>query len=335
MPAAAALLARAVTLTPDPVERGRRALAAAQAKMSSGSPNEALTLLSLAEATPLDEFHSAELYLRRGQLAFLVNRGRDAPSLLLKAAERFERLDAVVARDTYLEAGFAGLLAGRFAEGGGVRAVAQAIRRAPPAPQCARAVDLLVDGLGLFLTDGYAVGAPVLKLAIDAFASGDVPVQDQLRFGNIAAYGAQALWDERWAVISGRVLRLARESGFYRSCRSVSRSSVVVGCTRVTSRTQRCSWTSWKPSQRRPAPTVPHLEPSHSQPGVGGKRIRHRSWRDRQRPPSLGVRASYSRSSIGRQRCFTTDSGSTRRRSRQLPGSASRRTFGRLAGCPN
>jgi DNA-binding CsgD family transcriptional regulator len=213
MPAAAALLARAVTLTPDPVERGRRALAAAQAKMSSGSPNEALTLLSLAEATPLDEFHSAELYLRRGQLAFLVNRGRDAPSLLLKAAQRFERLDPVLSRDTYLEAVFAGLLAGRFAEGGGVRAVAQAIRRAPPAPQCARAVDLLVDGLGLFLTDGYAVGAPVLKLAIDAFASGDVPVQDQLRFGNIAAYGAQALWDERWAVVSGRVLRLARESG--------------------------------------------------------------------------------------------------------------------------
>ena len=45
------------------------------AKMSSGSPSEALTLLSLAEATSLDEFHSAEVYLRRGQLAFLVNRG--------------------------------------------------------------------------------------------------------------------------------------------------------------------------------------------------------------------------------------------------------------------
>ena len=119
----------------------------------------------------------------------------------------------MLARDTYLEAVFAGLLAGRFAEGGGVRAVAQAIRRAPAAPERARAVDLLVDGLGLFLTDGYAVGAPMLKRAIDAFASGDVPVQDQLRFGNIAAYGAQALWDERWAVISGRVLSLARESG--------------------------------------------------------------------------------------------------------------------------
>ena len=100
MAAAAALLARAVTLTPDPVERGRRALAAAQAKMSSGSPNEALTLLSFAEATPLDEFHRAEVYLRRGQLAFLVNRGRDAPSLLLKAAERFERLDPVLLHGT-------------------------------------------------------------------------------------------------------------------------------------------------------------------------------------------------------------------------------------------
>ena len=205
MPAAAALLTRAVTLTPDPVERGRRALAAAQAKMSSGVAQRGADIAVPCGTTPLDEFHSAEVYLRRGQLAFLVNRGRDAPSLLLKAAERFERLNPVLARDTYLEAVFAGLLAGRFAEGGGVRAVAQAIRRAPAAPERARAVDLLVDGLGLFLTDGYAVGAPMLKRAIDAFASGDVPVQDQLRFGNIAAYGAQALWDERWAVISGRV----------------------------------------------------------------------------------------------------------------------------------
>jgi len=213
MAAAAALLVRAVNLTPDPVERGRRALAAAQAKMSSGSPDEALTLLTLAEASPLDEFHSAEVYLQRGQLAFLVNRGREAPSLLLKAAERFERLDPLLARDTYLEAVFAGLLAGRFGEAGGVRAVAQAIRRAPAAPEPARAVDLLVDGLGLLLTDGYGAGVPILRLAIDAFAGGDVPVHDQLRFGNIAAYGAQALWDERWAVIAGRVLALARESG--------------------------------------------------------------------------------------------------------------------------
>jgi len=213
MAAAAALLNRAVTLTPDPVEHGRRALAAAQAKMSSGSPKEALELLAVAEAAPLDEFRRAEVYLRRAQLAFLVDRGRDAPSLLLKAAERFERLDPMLARDTYLEAVFAGLLAGRFGEGGGVGAVAQAIRRAPAAPEPARAVDLLVDGLGLFLTEGYAVGAPTLKRAVDAFAGGDVPVHDQLRFGNIAAYGAQALWDERWAVISGRLLSLSRESG--------------------------------------------------------------------------------------------------------------------------
>jgi hypothetical protein len=50
----------------------------------------------------------------RAQIAFAVNRGRDAPPLLLKAAKRLEPLDANVARDTYLEAIFAALFAGRL-----------------------------------------------------------------------------------------------------------------------------------------------------------------------------------------------------------------------------
>ena len=53
--AAAAFLARAAELTPDPAERGRRAMAAAQAKFDAGASDAALELLATAQLAPLYE----------------------------------------------------------------------------------------------------------------------------------------------------------------------------------------------------------------------------------------------------------------------------------------
>ena len=53
--AAAAFLARAAELTPDPAGRGRRAVAAAQAKFDVGASDAALELVATAELAPLDE----------------------------------------------------------------------------------------------------------------------------------------------------------------------------------------------------------------------------------------------------------------------------------------
>ena len=53
--AAAAFLERAAELTPDSARRGRRALAAAQAKFESGAPEAAHELLAVAEMCPLDD----------------------------------------------------------------------------------------------------------------------------------------------------------------------------------------------------------------------------------------------------------------------------------------
>src|SRR3954470_21459093 len=68
--AAAAFLARAAELTPDPAERGRRALAAAQAEFDAASWDEALELLATAELVPLDELQRAALERLRAQMAF-------------------------------------------------------------------------------------------------------------------------------------------------------------------------------------------------------------------------------------------------------------------------
>jgi DNA-binding CsgD family transcriptional regulator len=212
--AAAAFLQRAVALTPDPAQRGRRAVAAGHAKMASGAPDEALELLSIAERSPLDEFGRARVDLVRAQIAFAVNRGSDAPPLLLKAAKRLEPLDVKVARDTYLEALFAALFAGRLGGVGGVLQAAEAGRSAPPAPQPPRAADLLLDGYALTITEGYAVGAPILQRAVRAFGSEDTATDEVLRYAFLASYAAQALWDEEsYRALPTRQIHLARDAG--------------------------------------------------------------------------------------------------------------------------
>lgn len=102
--AAAAFLERATDLTPDPVRRATRGLAAAQAKFAAGSPNAANELLAVAELSPLDEFHRARLARLKAQIAFARNRGSHATPLLLEAARRLETLDDGLARQTYLKA---------------------------------------------------------------------------------------------------------------------------------------------------------------------------------------------------------------------------------------
>jgi DNA-binding CsgD family transcriptional regulator len=212
--AAAAFLERAAALTLDPARRAARALAAAGAKAQAGEFDAALRLLAAAEAEPLDEIQCAHADLLRGQIAFASSRGSDAPPLLLRAAKRLEPLDVNASRDTYLEALFAALFAGRLGEPGGVLKAAEAARSAPPARQPPRAADLLLDGYALTITDGYAVGAPVLQQAVRAFGSPDTATDEVLRYAFLASYAAQALWDEEgYRALPTRQIQLARDAG--------------------------------------------------------------------------------------------------------------------------
>ena len=116
--AAAAFLHRSVVLSGDPEQRVRRALAAAQASLHAGSFEGALELLALAEASTPDDLQMAQVELLRGQIAFASSMGTAAPALLLRAAQRLERLNPELARETYLDAWGAALFAGRFVSDG-------------------------------------------------------------------------------------------------------------------------------------------------------------------------------------------------------------------------
>jgi DNA-binding CsgD family transcriptional regulator len=212
--AAAAFLERAAALTPEPSRRAERALAAARAKHQAGAPDAALRLVAIAESGPLDELQRAQVDLLRAQIAFVVRYGRDAPPLLLKAAKRLEPLDIALARETYLEALSAALVAGRLASGRGVLEVAKAARAVPPALEGPRASDLLLDGLAKLIAEGNAAGAPMLRRALSAFRSDDISREEGLRWLALACRIAMDLWDdESWQALSASQVQLARDAG--------------------------------------------------------------------------------------------------------------------------
>ncbi|HEX3313046.1 MAG TPA: AAA family ATPase, partial [Streptosporangiaceae bacterium] len=212
--AAAAFGEHAAVLTPDPSRRAGRALAAANTKFAAGAFDAAQDLLAVAGAGPLSELEQARIDLLRARLAFVTNRGRDAPLLLLKAARRLEPNDAGLARETYLDALTAAMFAGHLASpGGSVVDVARAVGEVPWPPHTPRAPDLLLDGLATNFSQGYAAGAPILRRALTAFGHG-MSADEELRRLWLACVVALHLWDdERWDVLSRRYVELARGVG--------------------------------------------------------------------------------------------------------------------------
>jgi DNA-binding CsgD family transcriptional regulator/tetratricopeptide (TPR) repeat protein len=212
--AAAAFLERAAGLTVDPGRRAERALAAARAKLSAGAPDAALDILASVEAGPMDELQRALVGVLHAEIAFAMNRGSDAPPLLLEAAKQLEPLDAELARETYLDALATALVVGRLSAGGGVLEAAQAARAAPPSPTPPRPADLLLDGLALVVTEGHAAGVPMLKQALRAFRSDDLSSEEGIRWLSIACRCAMDLWDDdSWHDLASRQVRVIRDTG--------------------------------------------------------------------------------------------------------------------------
>ncbi|WP_232789855.1 ATP-binding protein [Streptomyces jeddahensis] len=211
--AAAAFLERSARLTGTRELRADRTLAAARANLQSGAFDQALQLLAAAEAGALSELQGAQVDLLRGQIAFATGRGPSASLLLLKAARRLEPLDLNMARETYLDAWGAAA----FAEDERERNLLEiciAARALPPGTQPPRAIDLLLDGLALLVTDGRATAAPTLRQAVSVFAGQDVGIEEGLRWGWLATAASNVLWDDDgWRAICSRQIQLVHRTG--------------------------------------------------------------------------------------------------------------------------
>ncbi|MEU9335527.1 AAA family ATPase [Streptomyces sp. NPDC048290] len=215
--AAAAMLEKAILLTGDPVRRGDRTLAAAEAHLQAGSYGKSLELLSFAGAEPLDALQQARLDMLRGQVAFASELGCQAPPLLLRAARRLEVLDPALARETYLMAWMAAMFAGGPATGGGLPEVSLAARALPPSTEPDRA-ELVLDALSSMVTAGPPAAAPALRRALAAMtvpeASPDL--RDVARWGWLAHAAAVALWDvDAWRALLERETAALRAAGAF------------------------------------------------------------------------------------------------------------------------
>ena len=212
--AAAAFLHRAAALTPDPVRRAQRALAAAQTKYEAGALDDALALLATAETGGVDDLQRARVHLLRAQIAFAAQRGGDAPALLLEAARALETVDPDRARTTYLEALEAARFADRLARGTDVVEVSKAALACPPPARSPRPTDLLLQGMATLPIDGHAAGVPILKAALRAFREQPVVPPEESRWLSFACRAASDLWDEEsWRLLATRALQRVRDAG--------------------------------------------------------------------------------------------------------------------------
>jgi DNA-binding CsgD family transcriptional regulator len=219
-------LERATELTSDPVRRGTRALAAAQAKRDAAAFGAADELLTIAESASLDDLQQARVTRLRAQIAFARSRSGDAnaPNVsdsavgLLDAARGLETLDDAQARETYLEAVGAAMFGGRLCPHGGIQMTAAAAAAAPPGPQPARPVDLLLDGIAIRATDGHDASLPPLRAAL-ALIRAEATRSDAMRwfwqaFPIVQESAAHELWDDDvWHELATHAVRLARDAG--------------------------------------------------------------------------------------------------------------------------
>ncbi|WP_217140796.1 LuxR family transcriptional regulator [Streptomyces sp. AC627_RSS907] len=211
--AAAAFLYRAAELTPDPVRRGARALAAARAKFQAGAFDSARGLVDVAELSPLDEAGAAQATLLRGQIMSAAKSASAGLPQLLAAAERLQPFDPRLAHQTYRDAIYAALTAGRLATGG-VRDVAEAVLSVRGDARTASREDLLLTGLARVITEDYSVGVPLIREAVAAFRKEGHSREDGLGWLPLVCRMAHNTWDfASWSELSARLVDLARGSG--------------------------------------------------------------------------------------------------------------------------
>ncbi|MBO0677322.1 AAA family ATPase [Mycolicibacterium sp. S2-37] len=213
--AAAAFLTRAAELTPDPLRRGLRALAAAEAQRGAAALEKAEELLDVAGRAPLDELGRARAERLRARLTFARGRSQgEAPVLrasvdrLVDIAARLENLDPSLAAETHLDAISAAMYVGRLGGPDLAKATAAAARTPDGS---SRPVDLAVAALACRLTEGNTAAAGAMRAAVDAMGTDNWLWQAYPLAHEVLA---NELWDDATTRrLAQTAVRLAKETG--------------------------------------------------------------------------------------------------------------------------
>ena len=211
--AAAAFLDRAAELTPAPVDRAQRLIAAAEAKHEAGAPGATLRLLDDARGQPLTALQEARIARLQTRAEYALKRERGAARRLLAAAQGLDGLDTALARDTYMEALAAAVYGGRLGDADEVAEVSRAILDATAGDESERARDLLLRGQALLFVDGLQAALPTLRHALQAFSE-QPPETFELHWMWFASRAAIDVWDSAaLRALAERQVELARAAG--------------------------------------------------------------------------------------------------------------------------
>jgi DNA-binding CsgD family transcriptional regulator len=189
-------------------------LASAESKYAAIARHDADAMVAAIDAGQLDELARARLERLSARTVLAARSGSEAPLLLLRAARRLEPLSALLARDTYLDAFAAAMIIGPRALGDSWPELARSALAASRSWESADADSLLLSGLALQVTEGYAVAVPTLRRAVRGFLAVPVPTGDTSAALWLACRTAMNLWDdESWYQLAGRMVRSARDGG--------------------------------------------------------------------------------------------------------------------------
>ncbi|MFC4031575.1 AAA family ATPase [Streptomyces polygonati] len=212
--AQAIFLARAAELTPDPQDRAKRFLAAAQAHLVIGDAAMARTVLDQAgpvSGTPVTRAAAQRL---RAALAWVLGRATTTPSLLIPAAVEVAPWDERLARDMVFEAMVAAMLTREYTVGVTLDELARTVRAMPWNRSLPASVpDLLVAAYTTRIAEGYAPAVPKLRTAVEALRSSDLG-QSGLPMALLSYVAAEDLWDDAgcWEVPE-RISSFSRDQG--------------------------------------------------------------------------------------------------------------------------
>jgi DNA-binding CsgD family transcriptional regulator len=212
--AAAAFLELAAKLTSDPGRRAALTIASAESKYDAGALRQASVLLDGLDAASLGDADRAHLDLIRARILFTAGGSGHTVVLMATAARRLEAVNAELARATYLHAFSAGTFLGRDVTVEQWLDLGRAASHAPPPSGPPGARDLLLEGLALQLTTGYAPALGHLRRALGEFVTDGGQVENLIEVLWLASCAAIVVWDDHsWNVLSERFVSEGRRTG--------------------------------------------------------------------------------------------------------------------------
>ena len=185
---------KAAELTPDRGARAIRFVDAAQALLSAGRADQAKAALNEALPALDDPLQRAIAESIDGAIRLSLSEGSDTTRILMDAATALSPLDVGRARDALLGALTAAILVEAMP------AVFEEIARLatviPPTDESSPSIDdLLLDGSASLIAGNYAVGAPLLRRALQGLVRSAPDPQSMLRAFTLAAIDAYVLMD--------------------------------------------------------------------------------------------------------------------------------------------